>query len=370
MKRKLLLSAVFSMLVSMVGFAQSPDKNSMGFFTIPGYPYCYMDNNSQTYCIVTDDIVPIESGSPNMFIRRSLFLVGRGLTEVLSPDGADIVISIDNRVEKTTEVNVFDASKPRPKPKRECRHSTVLKIGNFSVFTDAPSSSEKSAPAPQGHLYVARASREVGFSVKVTVKNEVVFTDTIYSMQEFESEQCPDRVMAKNQVIEKLKGYTLATSLTGYSPFLSKVIGTTGLTTMNFKIYSVKMRRKCQYDYTDINEAQKSFETAYDFLKKRPLQVEEFKTMAAPVVKVWESTIAQANLTDENARVNKSIAAAMYYNMAVYSAMIGDYKACVDYFNKSDKTDLDFADAVRMVPLAQTWVKAQEAYEAMMATKK
>ena len=91
-----------------------------------------------------------------------------------------------------------------------------------------------------------------------------------------------------------------------------------------------------------------------------------FKKMAEPSVTAWKNALKEANLTDKTARVNKEIAAAMYYNLAVYSVLIKDYQAAYDYFVKADETDLGFDDALAMSKMAMGWVKAEQAYRKRM----
>lgn len=68
--RKFLLTLVVGLGFASSMMAQSPDKNSMGFFSIPGYPYCHMQSTSETYAIVTDRIVPLTS--TNSYIGSAL----------------------------------------------------------------------------------------------------------------------------------------------------------------------------------------------------------------------------------------------------------------------------------------------------------
>ncbi|GEM_PF-1549987 len=345
-----------------LGFSQSADRNSLGFFTIAGYPYCQMECNSQTSCIVTDHIVPIQYGSSTSYIKNALNIACSYITDVYSPDGADIVVAVNDFFENQGKITYYDAKEKRPAPRNESRQSTTIKIGSFTLSTG--SSAPKPTPPPAEHQYVARATKEVGFTIEVKFKNQLVFTDTIYSMQEFESNAYPNKKMAEDQLVEMLKGFNLSGQMKAYEPFLSKVVGATALTSLNFKVYGVKVRKKCTVDYSDINAAYDNFEKAFDYLKKRQWEIDDFKEKAASSVAVWQKAIEESKTP--NSRISTELCAAMYYNMAVYSALCKDFTASVDYFKLSDKTLVDFGDALRMSKLAQTWVQAKENYETMM----
>ncbi|MCQ2225096.1 MAG: hypothetical protein MJZ14_05145 [Paludibacteraceae bacterium] len=365
--KNILLTAAFSFAAAAGSLAQSPDKDHLGFYTIPGYPFCHMDNKNETYSMVTEHIVPIDANGPKKYIKDNL---GLGyFTSVYSPDGADIVISVDNYFENYdyNKIVIMDASKPRPKPRREVRQTTNIKNPFLNWLLSDTKKEEAPAAPPAGPEWVAKGTKEVGFAIEVKSRNEIVFTDTIFYMQEIESAKCPNKTEAKQQVIDKMKQFNLASQMKAYQPFLSKVVGATPLTYLNFNGYGVRVKKKCTIDYSDINEALANFKEAYEFIKKRPWEIEEFKEMAAPSVKVWEEAISQADMKDPNAKVHKEVCAAMYYNMAVYSALSRDYKACVDYFKKADRAKLGFSDALQMSKLAQTWLNAQEAYDQMMA---
>lgn len=367
MKKSLFIAASMLLAVSARSFAQSVNRDHLGFYRIPGYPFCHMDYKNETYSLVTEHIVPIEANGSKKYIKDNLSL--GYLTSVYSPDGADIVISVDNYFENYdyNKITIMDAAKPRPKPRKEVRQTTTIKNPFLNwLLTDTRKEQTPPAP-PSGPEWVAKGTKEVGFAIEVKSRNEIVFTDTIYYMQEIESAKCPKKEDAKQQVIDQMKNFNLATQMKAYQPFLSKVVGSTPLTTLNFNGFGVRVKKKCTIDYSDINEALENFKEAYDFLKKRQWEIDEFKEMAAPSVKVWQESIAAADLKDPKAKVNKEICAAMYYNMAVYSALIRDYQASYDYFKKSDRTDLGFSDALQMSKLAQTWINAEEAYNTMMA---
>lgn len=370
MKKSLFVAASMLLAVSTSSFAQSANRDHLGFYYIPGFPYCQMDTKAQTYSIVTEHIVPIDGNGPKKYIKNALSLGYK--TSVFSPDGADFVISVDDYFERYDydKITIMDASKPRPKPRKEVRQTqTTIKNPFLAWLLSEPKETQTAAPAQPatGPEWVAKGSKEVGFAIEVKANDQVVFTDTIYYMQEFESAKVSNKPTAKQQVIDKMKAFNLESQMKEYRPFLSKVVGATPLTTVNFNGFGVKVKKKCTIDYTDINEALANFKEAYEFIKKRQWDIDEFKEMAAPSVKVWEESIANINKADPNAKVNAEVGAAMYYNMAVYYALIRDFQSSMEYFKKSDRTKLGFSDALQMSKLAQTWVNAQEAYDNMMA---
>ena len=369
--KRILLSILATFFAVTFAMGQTSDRNRMGFFAIPGYPYCHMPNTSETYAIVTDNIVPLTK--ENAYIGEALNLGCLYLNRVPDPDGADFVISVDNTYFKKSKVDVVDPNKKRQGPRKETKQqSVILEIGRFKWYdTPKQSTSVNNTPQPSApRKFIAKQTIEMGFTIRVMSQTEdgngqVVFSDTLSFLEDIESDACPDPQMAKNNLADKTKDYSLKTFMSGYQGFLAKVVGASG-TLVNFKMYSVKTKKKCPYDYSDINNACTQFAEPYEFIKKRHSQIDKFKKMAEPSVTAWKNALKEANLTDKTARVNKEIAAAMYYNLAVYSALIKDYQAAYDYFVKADETDLGFDDALAMSKLTMTWIKAEKAYKKRM----
>ncbi|MCR5498399.1 MAG: hypothetical protein K6F48_11235 [Paludibacteraceae bacterium] len=371
MKKRILLGVLMLAAGSGTMMAQTADRESLGFHTVPGYPYCPIDTAAESWSLVTEHIVPLQSSTS--FMRTSMNTLGVSYrTFVSSPDGADIVVAINDYFEKSTPVKIEDLSAKRPAPRKRSTQSnqqTVLKIGKFSITTGSSKTVEPTTPPPPPgpHALVALSTKEVGFTVEVSSQSGVVYTDTLYYLQDFVSNPFLDKKLAEDDLHKKMSGFTLANQLKDYSPFLSKVIGSTPLSTVKFHLYKVRVRKKCTIDYTDINTSVDKFQEAFDFLKKRPFELDRFKEMAAPSVKVWQEALAQSNPNDENAKVNKEITAAMYYNMAVYSALCKDFAGSESYYKKADEVLFDFGDASRMAKLVKTWAVAQENYKKSLA---
>lgn len=367
MKNRFTLIA--SVLMCWAGslMAQTADKESLGFFSVWGYPYCQIDTTAETWSIVTDHIVPITNNTT--FIRSNVLQLGCSYrTSVASPDGADIVVAINDYFEKTTPIVFDELYKKRPAPRKKSTQSnqkTVLKIGKFTYISET-SEPKKDVGGPQPvegpSSIVALATREIGFNVEVKTQAGLVYTDTLYFLRDFVSSPFLDKKLAADDLNKRLSSFTLGGELNNYTPFLSKVIGSTVLSTVKLHLYKVKVKKKCTIDYTDINSSVEKFQEAFDFIKKRPFELDRFKELAAPSVQVWKDAIAQSNPTDANAKVNKEVTAAMYYNMAIYCALCREFEGCESYFKKADQVYFDFADAARMAKLVKTWTVARENY--------
>ena len=208
------------------------------------------------------------------------------------------------------------------------------------------------------------ATKEVGFSIDISTKGGVVFTDTVYYLVDFESEILPDRESAEDDLRKQLSSFTLYGELKNYSPFLIKVIASKPIDMLRLHIYRVKNKKKCEIDYSDINNAASSFEKAYDYLKKRPQEIEHFRKITSSALKVWRDNIARKD--EQNGKVNEQVLASLYYNIAVYYTLVRDYQTASEYFRLSDQTVVGFADALRLSTLSNTWGNAQEAYRKRM----
>lgn len=71
-------------LVFAVGttYAQTSDKNSLGFFSISGYPTCIMPIGYKTYSLVSNNNIPIE---PFSLVDRNIRLTRMKKTNI--PEG-------------------------------------------------------------------------------------------------------------------------------------------------------------------------------------------------------------------------------------------------------------------------------------------
>lgn len=366
--KKIFIVSLMTLCCAVSLMAQSSDKHHLGFFQVPNYPIVKMQSNNETYAIVTDRIVPLTSD--NSYIGQYMNLSCNYLSRVSSPDGADFIISVSNVATSTTTPEVYHVSKKRPTLPSKITSTGKVEKNTFSSFKYTSDLNPlKSSSLHSEYSFVAIQTRTIQFNVEVINQQnggETVFQDTVYACIGIECNPQENGEEAKKTVTKDLERFTLKTVMTQYGKFLSSILGGAP-TTVNFRAFSVNVKKKCTIDYSDINNAYTNFEQAYEFLKKRQSKIDKFKEMAEPSVKVWLDNLSQANLTDKTAKVNKEVAAALYYNMAVYSILIKDFKASADYFTKADQADSGFDNASAMAKMAENWKKDQEEYEKRMA---
>ena len=360
MKRKFTL-LLLSALTATTLLAQTADRKHLGYMEIAGYPYCDMEQGLSSYSIVTDHVTPIQFQGPTYFIKEALNPGCSYMDNIYNPEGVDIVIAVNNLFESESDIHFMKLRDKRPPLREKAGHTSTIKVSDVTLFASQRRQNPVK-PAPSGPQVVGRAIKEVGFEIEVTVKGELTFADTIYVMMEYESAPQADEKMVEEDLHAQMAGLNLKNELTKYKPYLSRIIGAAPLTSYTFRGYAVKVKKKCTIDYSDINKAFDEFETAFDYVKKRQWNIDEFKEKAAPSVQVWEEALAQSDVNNEKAKINKEITPALYYNLGVYSALCKDFSGAANYFKKSDDTLPDFGNALEMYKLAQTWINAQNEY--------
>ena len=85
------------------------------------------------------------------------------------------------------------------------------------------------------------------------------------------------------------------------------------------------------------------------------------------MIDLWESLLKESDLSNEEAKINAEVTAALYYNIAIYNVLIKEFQSAQDYFTLSEKTDNGFGDAKEMAELVDRWKTAKEKYEERMA---
>lgn len=336
MKSWLLLVAGLVVAVGTT-YAQTSDKNSLGFFSISGYPTCMMPIGYKTYSLVSNNNIPIE---PFSLVDRNIRLTRMKKTNI--PEGADVVLLFEDVFERSSDIRIDDDR--HEKRRRKPGH-----------------------PAPP--LFMGYGNKEMGFVVTVfeNVDDRILFTDTIYNSIDFTSDWNEDPKVARKQTADKMKAYTIENMLEEYSPTLNKILGTTRMSTTRLHAYSVKTKKKCKIDYSDLKTAFDKFEEASKIIDKDDWNIDAFKVAAESSMKTWMGALEESNLSDGKAKINRDITAAIYYNVATYYLMTKDFDIAKRYFKKSDETDSGFGDAAAMANMMDIWHKAKTKYEKMMS---
>lgn len=217
--------------------------------------------------------------------------------------------------------------------------------------------------------FMGYGNKEMGFIVTVfeNVDDRILFTDTIYNSIDFTSDWNEDPKVARKQTADKMKAYTIENMLEEYSPTLNKILGTTRMSTTRLHAYSVKTKKKCKIDYSDLKTAFDKFEEASKIIDKDDWNIDAFKVAAESSMKTWMGALEESNLSDGKAKINRDITAAIYYNVATYYLMTKDFDIAKRYFKKSDETDSGFGDAAAMANMMDIWHKAKTKYEKMMS---
>ena len=218
--------------------------------------------------------------------------------------------------------------------------------------------------------YQGRVSKSIRFNYEIVLDNAVVYSNSYQNSAELETAWIADAKVARAEVQKLAANYNVTVGVNEIQSELRKLAGTNSFATIKLDIYGAKQRKKCPHDYTALNNSVIKFKTESEYLEKDEFNTNPLKENVKDVITLWEEMLKESNLSNEEAKVNAEMTAALYYNLAIYNVLIKDFKTAVNYFNLSEKSEKGFSDAKEMAILVAKWQSAQEAYENRMAEQK
>lgn len=336
------------LLVSSTIFAQKPDKESLGFRTVRDYPTLNIRKGVKTFSILNENSVQ----SPMSDLGSAFNFSSKGVKYVNNPQQAELIFKVSNVQETVSDIIILDD-----------RHK-IVKGPNGKPMKAVPKK------APDGTIikeYQGKATKSVKFDYSIILDNEEVYTKSYENSVNFETEWITDSKAARAKITNMTQTFGLLTAANEIAPDLKKLSGTQLLATIKLDIYGVKQKKKCLHDYSAINNSVLKFKTASEYLEKDEFNTEPFKKDVKEVIDLWESLLKESDLSNEEAKINAEVTAALYYNIAIYNVLIKEFQSAQDYFTLSEKTDKGFGDAKEMSELVGRWKTAKEKYEERMA---
>lgn len=342
-----LISAL--LLVASTTFAQKPDKESLGFRTVRDYPTLNIRAGVKTFSILNENSVqaPLSTDLGSAFNFSS-----KGVKFINNPQQAELIFKVSNVQETMSDIIILDD-----------RHK-IVKGPNGKPMKPVPKT------APDGTIireYQGQVSKSVKFDYAIILDKKEVYKSTYENSVDLETEWIADSKVARAKIANMAKSFGMLTGANEIAADLKKLSGTQLLVTIKLDIYGVKQKKKCLHDYSAINNSVLKFKAASEYLEKDEFNTEPFKKDVKEVIALWESLLKESNLTNEEAKINAEITAALYYNIAIYNVLIKEFQSAQDYFRLSEKADNGFGDAKAMAELADRWNTAKKKYEERMA---
>lgn len=105
------------------------------------------------------------------------------------------------------------------------------------------------------------------------------------------------------------------------------------------EVFSVKVGKKCKYDYSDLISCYDSFLKSYEIIKKNPDENTAFLNEMLPIIEKWKTALKESNISDKKSRINEDITCMIYNNIGVTYFISKDYDQAKEYFNKGIEID-------------------------------
>lgn len=336
--RKKLIGIIAMFGIALVAMGQTNDKMSLGFYKVAKYPTCPKTLTANTY-----RIIDVEGVSKSSSVAKALDLSFGNYFKRVNSDDAAISIQITDTLYRVSDPVIQD---------------NLYEIAN-----------RKTQGPPPPTMYIARISKEFGFTITIKEGDRVIFSDNVNKNINIESNWSRDPKLAMDTVRVRAKKVNFTNVVRQqYLPTLKKALGTDLLLSQRLSIYSVRIKKKCTMDYSDLTKAATDFETAFEIVKDYEYDIEKFIEAAKPSVAAWEKALTESKPSVETARINKEITCGLYYNLAIYYMLIKDFTKSKENFMKAEKTAPGFGNAERMAKMVETtYMKPQADYNKMMA---
>lgn len=346
MKQKIIVMALAAMALLPEVNAQKIDKNSLGSISISGYPQCPVPLNYTSYALVDERNANVERP-----VTEGFWAAPARLTRTWVANGADITVRYSGITDFTAPIELV---------KEEDVYGFRIKRGHHPVKLKV-----------QGGRFQAFGYKTYGFFVDVTTDNGLVYSDSLFSIKEYESPMFRNPKLAEAyidslyRIDEDEKSYStfnMQNEATKFNRIICQKIGFLRLDAYRFHVYSVK-DKKSQYDYSDLQAAAEVFEKAAKIIDKNDADTVAFRKMADPCLKIWMDALNKK----DDPRLTRELVAAIFYNIGNYYVFLKDFELASGFYGQAAKAKSDFADSEKLIKNTKAWAKAKERYEAMMA---
>lgn len=345
MKNKLLVLALSALAFAPQANAQKIDRNSLGTITLSGYPLCPISLNYTSYALVDERNMNV--GKP---VTEGFFVAPARLSRTHVTNGADITVRYSGITDFTAPIELV---------KEEDVFNFRVKRGHRPVRVKV-----------LGGRYQAFGYKTFGFFVDVTTDKGVVYSDSLFSMKEYETplfrnpkvaEAYLDSLYRIDENVESYSTFNMKNEASKFNRTVCENIGFLCLDSYRFHVYSVKPKGS-EFNYKDLQTAAEVFEKAAKIISKNDADTVAYRKLADPCLKVWMDALSK---TDDK-RFTRDIVAAIFYNIGNYYVFLKEYDKASGFYSQAATAKNDFADTERLIKYTKAWAKAKARYENMM----
>jgi len=125
--------------------------------------------------------------------------------------------------------------------------------------------------------------------------------------------------------------------------------------------FSVKVGRKCNFDYTDLVSAYDTLASAYKIVTTNENNVDGFMKKMEPSIAKWENALKESDVENKKARINEELTCAIYHNLGVTYFLAKEYPKAIEYFTKCKDIKKSYGYAAELINIASNFQKRIEA---------
>lgn len=132
--------------------------------------------------------------------------------------------------------------------------------------------------------------------------------------------------------------------------------------------YSVKVKRKTKFDYSDLISAYEIFVEAFKIIAESENNIEKFNALISPAIVKWENALKESNVDDKKCRINQDVTCLIYHNIGIAYFLEKDYQKAIENLSKCKEIKKSFGSAGTYIRIATDLQKRIEANNFPMAS--
>ncbi|MCB9223616.1 MAG: tetratricopeptide repeat protein [Crocinitomicaceae bacterium] len=305
MKKLLLLSGLC--LLSSLSFAQKSDKTDCGFIQFIQPPMDYtLASNKTYYRLVT---VP----SNEMKIQSAL-------EGEISLDGFE-KISVRDQADFTVMVTVNQLIYESP------------------VVKTVPKEKEENGVKTNYNMYKATAPYKMTVSTSIVLKDgSVVHEDVVNENGTLETAEQKSVEMAKQFFQSDMDSHKRKITTNAVKLMNTTILNKFCHLTVKKSFELVKVKPK-KFDYDNFNKGVDVCAKAVPLYTAGFQTTDEIKSICIEAIDLWKKELAESNLEDNKARINKNLTAALYFNIGMAYFLMEEYDLAVTNLEKGHEVD-------------------------------
>jgi|GEM_PF-2155802 len=314
MKRIVLLLFITSIIIS--SFAQNDEKEILGKYRVTQLPLEPMPKEFKTYKVeVTADNLYLRDDAYSKFVLSGFKKLDKNSTEA-----ADMTIKVEVYPFEYKGIDVYSYT------------STVKVDGVEKKITE----------------YAYKGAIRYQFNITLIGKNDsIYYTRSDRDTKEWNNNGYKSMKEAQEfsaSHVQGLPGELLGSFCSGHNNSLNEKYGFVKRTMVPLS-FTVKISKKCKYDYSDLTSAHELMKSTFLIISDKEDNIVAYKEAIAPSIEKWTKALSESNIEDKKARINKDMTCALYHNIGTAYFLSKEYEKAIENFDKCIAIKSSYGDA-------------------------